>query len=254
MQQHFYLGQKAASRTTRFQFARTHPDTVDTCRQKSEARRKPNEQSKSPRAYHCFTTLSSALLGRTAADSRQCPNRSQCNRTIAEATPRSGTSGCGTKRQFHDALRHAAIAPEAANRLRDAGHAINPVSAGSSPTALHTNDASALTELRAGVYVLFDLNQQSRGVCASEVIALSVLASVIGHRQTPLPRALGPSLTSLRGCPDGLGMTRWKIQQTAAISTAWKWRREWVNAGTLLFAWTISVLGPLSTLWTYLLA
>ena len=112
-------------------------------------------------------------------------------------------AGPGTKRQFHDALRHAAIAPEAANRLRDAGHAINPVSAGSSPTALHTKDASALTELRAGVYVLFDLDQQSRGVCAREVIALSVLASVIGHRQTPLPRALG-AISHVTA-----GMARW---------------------------------------------
>lgn len=71
----------------------------------------------------------------------------------------------------------------AANRLREAGHEINTVSAGSSPTALHIKDASGLTELRAGVYVFFDLDQQSRGVCAREDIALSVLASVIGHNR-----------------------------------------------------------------------
>lgn len=71
----------------------------------------------------------------------------------------------------------------AANRLRAAGHAVTTVSAGSSPTALHIKDASGLTELRAGVYVFFDLDQQSRGVCAREDIALSVLASVIGHNR-----------------------------------------------------------------------
>ena len=84
--------------------------------------------------------------------------------------------------------------PEAANRLRDAGHAINTVSAGSSPTALHIKDASGLTALRAGVYVFFDLDQQSRGVCAREDIALSVLARVIGQNRAAgklLCRALG---------------------------------------------------------------
>ena len=43
--------------------------------------------------------------------------------------------------------------------------------------------ASGLIELRAGVYVFFDLDQQLRGVCAREDIALSVLASVIGHNR-----------------------------------------------------------------------
>jgi D-serine deaminase-like pyridoxal phosphate-dependent protein len=72
----------------------------------------------------------------------------------------------------------------AAERLRHLGHTVTTVSAGSTPTALLLDDASGLTELRAGVYMFFDLDQQSRNVCQREDIALSVLASVIGHNRT----------------------------------------------------------------------
>ena len=58
------------------------------------------------------------------------------------------------------------------------------VSAGSTPTALFMEHTDGLTELRAGVYVFFDLDQQSRGVCETDEIALSVLASVIGHNRS----------------------------------------------------------------------
>ena len=44
-------------------------------------------------------------------------------------------------------------------------------------------DATGLSELRAGVYVFYDLDQQSRGVCSRDQLALSVLASVIGHNR-----------------------------------------------------------------------
>lgn len=71
----------------------------------------------------------------------------------------------------------------AADRLRADGHILTTVSAGSTPTAMHIKDASGLTELRAGVYVFFDLDQQSRGVCTEGDIAVSVLASVIGHNK-----------------------------------------------------------------------
>ena len=81
-----------------------------------------------------------------------------------------------------EAERAAAVL--AADRLREAGHTITVVSAGSTPTALHMKDATGLTELRAGVYVFFDLDQQSRGVCTEGDIAVSVLASVIGHNKT----------------------------------------------------------------------
>ena len=69
----------------------------------------------------------------------------------------------------------------AARRLRAAGHEVHTISVGSTPTALYATDLTGVTEMRAGVYTVFDLDQQSRGVCGCDEIALSVLSSVIGH-------------------------------------------------------------------------
>ncbi len=72
-------------------------------------------------------------------------------------------------------------AVRAAERLREASFPTDIISVGSTPTALFARSAAGLTEMRAGVYVFFDLDQQSRGVCRRDEIALSVLATVIGH-------------------------------------------------------------------------
>ena len=71
----------------------------------------------------------------------------------------------------------------AATRLREAGLIVETVSLGSTPTGLYARDLSGVTELRAGVYTVFDMDQQSRGVCGTEEIAMSVLSSVIGHNK-----------------------------------------------------------------------
>ncbi|MGH6827958.1 MAG: alanine racemase [Rhizomicrobium sp.] len=71
---------------------------------------------------------------------------------------------------------------EAANAVRRAGHAAPVVSVGATPTALSAHAYGGVTELRAGVYMFFDLVQAGIGVCGTEDIALSVLATVIGHR------------------------------------------------------------------------
>jgi len=71
----------------------------------------------------------------------------------------------------------------AATRLRDKGHPVETVSVGSTPTALYAEDLSGVTEFRAGVYTVFDMDQQARGVCQTSEIALSVLSSVIGHNK-----------------------------------------------------------------------
>ena len=71
---------------------------------------------------------------------------------------------------------------EAAQRLRDAGHACAIVSVGSTPTALTARSLEGVTEVRAGVYVFFDLVMLNVGVCAMDDLALSVLTSVIGHQ------------------------------------------------------------------------
>ncbi|RYY98417.1 MAG: DSD1 family PLP-dependent enzyme [Comamonadaceae bacterium] len=70
----------------------------------------------------------------------------------------------------------------AAERLRAAGHACANVSVGSTPTALSARALPGVTEVRAGVYVFFDLVMANVGVCAPSDIALSVLTTVIGHQ------------------------------------------------------------------------
>lgn len=69
----------------------------------------------------------------------------------------------------------------AAEKLRAAGMPCPIVSAGSTPTAIHSRDFGGLTEMRPGVYVFNDLDQEFIGSCAPADLALSVLASVIGH-------------------------------------------------------------------------
>ncbi len=71
----------------------------------------------------------------------------------------------------------------AARRLREAGLPCPVVSAGSTPTAVHAESLEGVTEMRPGVYVFFDLDQVGIGACAIEDIAVSVLASVIGHNR-----------------------------------------------------------------------
>jgi D-serine deaminase-like pyridoxal phosphate-dependent protein len=72
---------------------------------------------------------------------------------------------------------------QAAQRLRDAGMACPVVSLGSTPTALFAERLDGVTELRAGVFVFFDLVMAGLGVCRVDEIALSVLATVIGHQR-----------------------------------------------------------------------
>src|SRR5262245_6315149 len=69
----------------------------------------------------------------------------------------------------------------AADKLRAAGIPCPIVSAGSTPTATHSLNFSGLSEMRPGVYVFNDLDQEFIGSCGAGDLALSVLASVIGH-------------------------------------------------------------------------
>ncbi|MES2007504.1 MAG: DSD1 family PLP-dependent enzyme [Pseudomonadota bacterium] len=70
----------------------------------------------------------------------------------------------------------------AAERLRAAGLPCAVVSVGSTPTALSATSLEGVTEVRAGVYVFFDLVMHNVGVCATQDVALSVLTTVIGHQ------------------------------------------------------------------------
>lgn len=81
----------------------------------------------------------------------------------------------------HAELERSGVA-RAAEALRAAGHACPVVSAGSTPTILFARDLEGVTEARAGVYVFMDLVMAGLGVCSTDDIAVSVLASVIGHQ------------------------------------------------------------------------
>lgn len=87
----------------------------------------------------------------------------------------------GAIRAFAAQERDAAV--HAARRLRDAGFPAPVVSVGSTPTATHADDLAGVTEVRAGVFVFFDLVMAGIDVCATDDIALSVLATVIGHQE-----------------------------------------------------------------------
>ncbi|HYG45911.1 MAG TPA: DSD1 family PLP-dependent enzyme [Bordetella sp.] len=70
----------------------------------------------------------------------------------------------------------------AAERLRAAALPCPVVSVGSTPTALSAAQLAGVTEVRAGVYVFFDLVMHNIGVCRRDELALSVLTTVIGHQ------------------------------------------------------------------------
>jgi len=84
------------------------------------------------------------------------------------------------KRAMAEQERRAAV--DSAVALRAAGHAAPVVSVGSTPTAHFAASLDGVTEVRAGVFVFQDLVMAGLGVCRVEDVALSVLASVIGHR------------------------------------------------------------------------
>ena len=80
------------------------------------------------------------------------------------------------------AEQERALCVRAAERLRVAGITCPEVSVGSTPTALAARNLTGVTEVRAGVYVFFDLVMSNVGVCTPGQVALSVLATVIGHQ------------------------------------------------------------------------
>src|SRR2546427_2151471 len=80
------------------------------------------------------------------------------------------------------AERERAGCVQAAEALRAAGLPCPVVSVGSTPTALAASRLGGVTEARAGVYVFFALVMRNIGVCPPEDVALSVLATVIGHQ------------------------------------------------------------------------
>ena len=113
-------------------------------------------------------------------------------RALQEAGMRIGgvMTHAGSSYDYDDHAALVAIAEQeregavrAANRLREADFSCPGVSVGSTPTALSAEQLEGVTEVRAGVYVFFDLVMRNVGVCSTDEIALSVLTTVIGHQE-----------------------------------------------------------------------
>ncbi|MEO6715841.1 MAG: alanine racemase [Novosphingobium sp.] len=79
-----------------------------------------------------------------------------------------------------EAERTAAV--DAAEALRLAGFDCPIVSVGSTPTSHFARDLTGVTEVRAGVFMFFDLVMHGIGVCTIDDLAISVLATVIGKK------------------------------------------------------------------------
>ena len=100
-------------------------------------------------------------------------------------THAGGSYSARTLGEFEDiAERERAGAVAAAERLRAAGFPVDIVSVGSTPTVHYARTLDGVTEVRVGVYAFGDLVQVELGTCALDDIAISVVASVIGHSHT----------------------------------------------------------------------
>ena len=92
-------------------------------------------------------------------------------------------SAVGAEALAEFAERERLAVVTAADALRAVGLAVPVVSVGSTPTAHFARDLNGVTEVRAGVFVFFDLVMAGIGVCTLDDIAISVLTTVIGHQR-----------------------------------------------------------------------
>lgn len=110
-------------------------------------------------------------------------NNSPCIDLHGVMTHAGGSYNCfGGDDQLTIARQERDLSLLAAKRIRDCGIACPNVSIGSTPTAFAIDDLKGITEVRAGVYALFDLVMAGLGVCKVDDIAISVLGSIIGFQ------------------------------------------------------------------------
>jgi D-serine deaminase-like pyridoxal phosphate-dependent protein len=94
-----------------------------------------------------------------------------------------GSYHCPDKAAKEAAAEHErATAVAVRDALEAAAISCPMVSVGSTPTAHFARDLDGVTEVRAGVYVFQDLVMAGLHVCKLSDIAISVVATVIGHR------------------------------------------------------------------------
>lgn len=103
-------------------------------------------------------------------------------RSFAGVLTHAGYRGSSPREHAQVAEQERSAVVDAAERLRAAGREVQAVSMGSTPTTLFAESLEGITEVRAGVYMFGDLFQAAIGSCTEEEIAVTVLATVIGHR------------------------------------------------------------------------
>jgi D-serine deaminase-like pyridoxal phosphate-dependent protein len=112
---------------------------------------------------------------------RALANGAELRGVLTHAGGSYAARGAEALRQCAEVERRSVV--DAATILREAGMACPVVSVGSTPTAHHATDLTGVTEVRAGVFMFFDLVMAGIGVCQVDDIAVSVLATVIGHQR-----------------------------------------------------------------------
>ena len=108
---------------------------------------------------------------------------SQCAQLRGVLTHAGDSYNCDTVEKIRAmAVRERDAVTRCATRLRAAGLPCPVVSVGSTPTATYSDDLTGVTEVRAGVYMFFDLVMAGLNICQIKNIAVSILATVIGHQ------------------------------------------------------------------------
>lgn len=159
-------------------------DTVEQAQAVAEASRRAGDPIPALIEIDCDGHRSGVLPGDGAtlvAIARALDEGGRLRGVLAHAGASYGAVGDDALRACAEAERAGAV--QAATLLRDAGFTCPVVSVGSTPTAHFAERLDGVTEVRAGVFVFFDLVMAGIGVCGIDDIALSVLATVIGHQR-----------------------------------------------------------------------
>lgn len=159
-------------------------DTVEQARAVADASRRTGDPIPALIEIDCDGHRSGVLPGDAAklvGISRALEDGGRLRGVLTHAGASYGAVGDDALRACAEVERASVV--QAATLLRDAGFACPVVSAGSTPTAHFAEALDGVTEVRAGVFVFFDLVMAGIGVCGIDDIALSVLATVIGHQR-----------------------------------------------------------------------
>jgi len=92
--------------------------------------------------------------------------------------------GCNSTEEMADVAEvERSTLVDVGQMLADKGFTCKTLTTGSTPTAAHARSMEGITEARPGVYMFSDVMQAHFGWGTTDDIAVSVLATVIGHRR-----------------------------------------------------------------------